>query len=437
MEASETKVEVLFVDDEENILKSLRRLVMDEPYEVHCAASGARALEILTERPEIGIIVSDQRMPGMTGVELLARSHAVIPNARRVLLTGYADITATIAAINKGGAHRYVAKPWDDQDLLGVLRDEARQYLLVEENRRLSRIVAEQNEELKQWNANLKERVLDQTAVIRRRSEEIAASNTRLRKSYDDMIAAFSGLVELLSPSLRNHSRNVAALSEAIAREVGMTAVEIETVRVAALLHDIGKIGIPEAILLKRSLSLDAKEYEEYNRHSVRGQTAVDAVEDLREAGILIRHHHEHLDGSGFPDGLVGEAIPLGARIIAITDMFDRIIEHHVGETALDIAFLKLEPAIGLRYDPKFFSHLKKHARYVYFSRCEGGITVEDEVAPGNLLEGMILAQDVVSGTGLMLLAAGVVLDESKIEALKRYYRLDPPSSGVRVLVKK
>jgi len=142
-------LKALFVDDEENILKSLRRLLADEDMEVLTATSGEQGLEILRCKGDIGLIVSDQRMPGLTGVDFLREARDIAPDAVRIMLTGYADISATIDAINKGGTYRYISKPWDDEELVMTIREALSHYRLAAENRKLWGIVNRQNGSLK------------------------------------------------------------------------------------------------------------------------------------------------------------------------------------------------------------------------------------------------------------------------------------------------
>jgi PAS domain S-box-containing protein len=175
----ETPVRVLFVDDEENILRSIKRLFMEESYEVLTARSGEEALKLLKDHQNIGLIVSDQRMPGMQGVDLLKLASDISPDTLRIMLTGYTDINAAIDAINKGGAYQYITKPWKDDELIQIVRDAVYRYSLIRENRRLAEIVKRQNEELKQWNDQLQYRVQEQTIEIRE-SEE------RFRRLFDE-----------------------------------------------------------------------------------------------------------------------------------------------------------------------------------------------------------------------------------------------------------
>ena len=426
---------VLFVDDEENILKALQRLTMDESFETEIANSGEAGLQKLTELSNVALIVSDQRMPGMNGAEFLQQSQQLVPDAIRILLTGYSDITAAADAINKGGASRYLNKPWNDDDLLQTLRGAVETWQLAQENRRLQAVVQAQNEELKQWTENLKNRVLQQTTAIRKKADDLNEALTQLKQNYNGIINAFSSLVEMQGQRSRQHAHNVAELATAAARESGLMPEEIETIRIAALLHDIGEIGLPERVLVQNPEYMPSDDLQAYCQHPVRGQMAIDGIPDLRQAGVLIRHHHEYFNGSGFPDRLAGEQIPIGARILAYADQLDRAVANG-GDTA-DQALTRTELALGIKLDPALQRIFRKVARYAYFSMPEfdSNATVELELQPDELRDGMLLTRDIISGTGLLLLNKGTVLDDAKVESIKRYYKLDPPLHGVFALV--
>jgi response regulator RpfG family c-di-GMP phosphodiesterase len=430
-------VQVLLVDDEENILKSLQRLLMEEEFEVHTAASAEQGIAVLRELDNVGLIMSDQRMPGMNGSEFLQHCREIVPDALRILLTGYSDITATIDAINKGGAYRYISKPWNDAELIQTIRDAVRQYSLLSENRRLNCIVQQQNEELQEWNRNLKGRVLEQTTAIRQKSVELHALLGKVKNNYSAIITAFSSLVEMHSGKLKQHARNVAELSVNAARELGIKGDELETIRIAALLHDIGEIGIPERILNMPRDVMNEEEQGIYQQHPIRGQMAIDTIEDLRPVGLLIRHHHENFDGSGFPDKLVGDATPLGARIISFADRIDKTSESCIGNIAEQV-MARMGLMAGRQLDPMLRTVFGKVAKFTYFSMDDmEKEKVEVELDPRELQEGMLLSRDVSSGSGILLLSRGVRLDEIKLAAIRRNYQLDAPSHGVFVLLKR
>jgi len=432
-ETDEYRAKVLFVDDEENILKSLKRLLIEEEIDIYTANSGELGLELLRNTPGVDLIVSDQRMPGLTGAEFLRQSREIVPDALRIMLTGYADINATIDAINKGGAYRYISKPWDDEEMIRTIRDSVRQCRLLAENKRLSALVEKQNAELKEWNSNLKGRVLEQTAAIRIRNDELSGLNNRLQEEYENCLKAFFGLVELRDRELGSHSRNVARLSVMIAEGLNLPEAEIRLVRMGAMLHDIGKIGISDLLLHKDMEGLNSNDLEQYRMHAVRGQATLDSIRDLRPAGLLIRHHHENFDGSGFPDRLAKTDIPIGSRIIALADHLDRAFTRNHVDNAIESALESARQELGKQFDPALFPLLERTVKGVYREFLTKTGMKEMELQINELREGMSVARDVHSGTGILLLGAGEILDLVKIQALRRYNLIDPPKKGILV----
>ncbi len=433
--ANDRGVKILLVDDEENILKSLKRLLMDEDIDIVTATSGEQGLEQLRNAPDIALIISDQRMPGLQGADFLQESRAIAPDALRIMLTGYADINATIDAINKGGAWRYISKPWNDNEMLLTIRDAVTQSLLISENKRLSALVQKQNEELKEWNNNLKNRVLEQTAAVRIRSEQLSEANGKLQRSYDSCLTAFSGLVELRHRETKNHSQLVTQLALIASEKMSLPEEEREVIKVASLLHDIGKIGMSDTLLREDNSGTELDAIEEYRQHAVRGQAAIDSIEDLRPAGVLIRHHHENFDGSGFPDRLAHDAIPLGARIIALADYLDRTFNRSRVDNAIEITLRGARRELGKKFDPALFPVMEPLFRESYERLVRKTGKTAMELHPKELREGMVVAREVRSGTGLLLLGVGEILDIGKIQALKRYYHIDPPQKWRLVLV--
>jgi len=426
---------VLCVDDETSILRALRRLLMDEECQVEIAPSGAEGLELLSELDGVALIISDQRMPEMTGVDFLQQAKDKCPDALRVMLTGYADLEATMNAVNKGEIWRYLTKPWDDKQLILMVRDALRQYHLARENERLQSVVREQNEELKSWNDRLKQRVLEQTDRIRQKNEDLARTNKTLRSSIDHVLESFACMIELRDKKLRHHARNTAAIAEKMAEWSRMEPDEVRQVRAAGLLHGIGKLGIDDLILKKREEDLSDDERKLYEQYPIRSQTALGPIGELQEAGVIIRHLLERFDGEGEPDQLSGDDIPLGSRILAMAESLDR----DMTETSdpLDIVLERMQNDLGGRFDPTLMKLLQDAARSHYSamnSVLENATRKECE--PTMLRPGMMTLRDVYSGTGLLLLKKGVVLNEGNIKALKRYYDIDPPEQDILVLIK-
>ncbi len=429
-------VKVLLVDDEVNITKSLRRLLSQEDdYEILVGNSGDEGLVQIRENEDIGVIISDQRMPQMTGVEFLGEARKLLPDAIRILLTGYADIEASIAAINQGAVYRYLTKPWQDDELLTAIAEAADHFRLVRENKRLNALVTRQNAELQDWNARLKQRVLDQTSQIREKSDSLAEKNKQLRSSFSETIEALSGLIEMRDRKVPGHSRNTAELVAAMAREMGLSAEDVRSYRSAALLHDIGKIGMTDELLSKDEGLLDEAELIEYQRHVIRGQAAIDPVLELRDLGLLIRHHHENFDGSGFPDGLAKEAIPLGARLIAVANCFEAKLHHFAEAEALDEALKEMAQEWGTRLDPTLEKVFHATAKALFSHLEFTAEVVERKVSPKELVVGMQLRHDLHSGTGVLLLKKGTIFDEFGIDAINRCFMIDPFEREITVLI--
>ena len=178
------KPTVLLVDDEESILNSLRRLLRSQAFDVVLAGSGAQALEIMAAQP-IDLIMSDARMPGMDGAQLLAEVHRLYPATSRILLTGYADVPTIIKAINEGQIHRYIAKPWNDDELKLILQQAL-------EHQRLERLTQVQNDQLKALNATLEKRVASRTAELQQTADMLDLAYEELKRSYVTGTEVFS-----------------------------------------------------------------------------------------------------------------------------------------------------------------------------------------------------------------------------------------------------
>lgn len=428
-------IKVLFVDDEENVLRSLKRLFIDEDIEVYTASSGRAGLEMIAKE-ECWVVVSDQKMPEMNGSEFLERTREIAPDIMRIVLTGYADINTAINAINRGGAYRYITKPWNDADLVLAIRDAAEKYRLTRENRYLAELTKKQNDELKRWNSRLEVMVQEQTIDIQKNNEVLRKLNEQLQRNFNNSIEALSGLIEMRDKSASSHSKNVAVLAKQLAEAMSLSQQQTNNVLVAALLHDIGKLGVSDSILLKKENEMAPYEINEYKLHPIRGQAAVDAIEGFREIGFIIRHHHERIDGKGYVDGLKGEDIPIGSRIIAMADAVDRIVNDKasLAKNTYRKALDEIEKDLNKKFDSGIFPFLQQIILARIRSSEDHDYSNEVEVHPARLAPGMRLSRDIRSGTGLLILAQGAVLDQKIIIAVQRYYDIDPPATGVFII---
>lgn len=275
---------ILCVDDEPNMLSSLKRMITLEGFQVTTAESGQEAMTLL-EQQAFHVVLSDMKMPQMSGVELLEKVRQRWPQTMRMLLTGNAEVSGAIAAINQGEIFRYLTKPWNDDELLGVLHSA-----------------------LDVW-------------------EHARARDAKLRSSYVTSIKAFSGLIDLRRPQLLEHSRRVAHLARKVAKHAGLDDDHQQEVFIAGLLHDVGKIALSDHILGCKFFELPLGDVKLYRKHATMGEMSLSISDDLKGVAAIVRSHHEYFDGTGFPDKLKGDAIPLGARIVGLVECYQELIE--------------------------------------------------------------------------------------------------------------
>jgi response regulator RpfG family c-di-GMP phosphodiesterase len=420
---------ILIVDDEEGIRKSLRRLLAPLDVIVLDAPGGAEAMEVVKTR-RVSLIISDQRMPGMTGVELLQLVREIAPDTVRILLTGYADIDATIAAINNGSIRYYLNKPWDDEFLLSRITESLEVHRAAVENRRLTELTARQNQRLAEMNQTLEKRVQEQTERIRHQHQEVLTS-------FMETIKAFSSIIEIRFKEIGSHSQRVASLTELFLRHFELNQKEHQDIVVAAFLHDIGKISYPDPLLRKTGGGDSPAEQDLVSRHPILGQSCVSAISGFEEIGIIIRHHHEHFDGSGYPEGLLENRIPLGSRIIRLADSFDHhaFVDGYPDMKRINDSVAHLVQYSGVHFDPaavkKFF---EADIGKTYF---HGETTEVVYVKPINLEQGTVVASDVHTQNGLFVIPKGAVLSRGMIQRIIKLGKSDPIPSGVPIYKKR
>jgi putative nucleotidyltransferase with HDIG domain len=338
---------VLFVDDEVNILKALARLFRGEPVRVFTASSAPEALALIRAE-SIQVVVSDQRMPGTSGVKLLSQVRERNPEIVRILLTGHTEIEVAIEAINHGNIFRLLTKPWNDQELRAVIRQALEDYSVRAEIVRLNQLTWAQNAQLQEMNNQLERKVGERTS-------ELSAKNRELRKAYLSTVRALSEAVDAKDPYTRGHSERVGVYASRIARELNCRREFIERIYLAGLLHDIGKIGVPDAIIGKPE-RLSAGEYALMKNHPEIGARILEPVEFLADVVECVRHHHEWYDGSplGYPARLSAEAIPYPSRIILVADTVEAMTSDRPYRRALDFERVtgEIERFSGTQFDP-------------------------------------------------------------------------------------
>jgi response regulator RpfG family c-di-GMP phosphodiesterase len=323
---------LLVVDDEAPILHALQRTFEAAGYEVCACSDPAEALDRLREKP-YQVLSADYMMPGMTGAEFLAQARTLQPETIRILLTAAHDFSAAVDAINNGEIFRILAKPWNRVELLGTVRQAFDTYALREKNRQLTAIVQSQNAELASLNKGL-ERLVEQ----------------RTTNLLDGMVA----VLDYRDTETQWHSRRVSRFTRRLAEQLGIKdAHELRTIEMGALLHDIGKIGVRDAVLLKPG-PLDQDEWVEMREHPRLGWALLQRIEFLRDASVIVLQHQERYDGRGYPAGLRGEQIVIGARLFAVADTYDAITSDRPYRKAQShaAAVAEMQRVSGTQLDP-------------------------------------------------------------------------------------
>ena len=342
-----TEHSVLFVDDEVNILKAIQRLLRHEPMNVLTATDPAEALEIMRDTPA-QVVVTDQRMPTMSGVEFLSAVREQHADVVRMMLTGYTEMNIAVDAINQGEIYRLITKPWNDDELRATLRQAFDHYDLKSEIRRLNSISREQNFKLHDMIRNLE-------VKVRERTKQLALKNQELSTAYIQTIRALAEAIDAKDHYTRGHSERVAVYASRIARQMNLRKELIERIYFAGLLHDVGKIGIPDAIITKPAKLTD-EEYLEIKKHPEIGAKILEPVEFLRHIVPCVRHHHEWFDGSssGYPMRLAGDQIPQPSRIILVADTVEAMTSDRPYRKALPLETVEreLDKFSGSQFDP-------------------------------------------------------------------------------------
>lgn len=327
---------ILIVDDEETIRLALRKFLRSRGYEVEIAGSGDLALDILN-KDSFSLMLCDVRMPGMTGVQIVPRAREIDQNLAIIMLTAVND-AATATEVLASGATDYLMKPVELADLQQAVDRALHKRAEEIEKRRLDKLIREE---------------------VALRTAELEQEKESLRLMSVSIAETLINAMEAKDMYLRGHSQRVAELAGQLARELGMDETMSEDLRVAGRLHDVGKIGIREAILNKPD-RLTSEEFEHVKRHVQIGLDILAPLFHIKKPLKYVEHHHERWDGDGYPQGLSGEDIPLGARILCAADTFDALTSKRAYRDPLEpmAALEHLRVDAGKQFDPCVYDAL-------------------------------------------------------------------------------
>jgi len=306
------KYNILLVDDEEDNLALLYRTLRGT-YNLEKTTSPLKALEILKEK-HFELVISDHKMPEMDGVEFLKQVQLNSPSTMRILLTAYSDANILIDAINYAKIYRYIKKPYNPEELQLIVSSALEYYQLKYDN---DKLIAD------------------------------------LKELFSGTIKAIMGALDAKDSFTSGRSKRITNYSMIIAKKLGLSSFDISKIELAGMLHDIGMIGVSDDILYKID-ELTQEEYDEIKKHISYSVKILEDIKQLKDVVEIIKFHHEKYDGTGYPNGIKGDEIPLGARIIAITDAFDSIISDRSYRESVDYnnALNQIKQGSGSQFDP-------------------------------------------------------------------------------------
>lgn len=403
---------ILVVDDEVDILRSIERLLHNCDYKLLMAASGEAGLAYLAQE-KIDLVISDMRMPGMSGAEFLAKTATQSPHSYRILLTGFADMESTIEAINIGKIHRYIPKPWNNDDLLSAINEGMKTVRLKQQNLRLEDLLHKQNKQLKELNRSLDHK-------IDLRTQQIRTALKRIEQDHNETLHVLYNFISINPQLDGNFGRNVCLLAKQIATKLDLPAKDLRDIRLASLLCEIGLLGVHSDSFTKPFSELNYRQQQEYLNQTNMARKILSPASHLQTVIEIIASQFEHFNGSGFPNKLVQEQIPIGARILCVARDFWRFTQGRMVPLNLDDkhTLIELKKLSGIRYDPVIVDVLLENKDMIHTGFMEKPMSA-DALKPG-----MQLKYNLYTDKHILILPEEHLFTKSTIDKLQKMQKI-------------
>jgi len=412
-----SKPALLVVDDEKEVLNALNRALRKE-FELYLFSDPVSALEFYRDKP-LPLVLSDMRMPVMDGAALLSQITEINPNSKRFLLTGHADINLTVAAVNEGKISHYFAKPWCNDELISELKNAFAVYQSEMHSIKLLQINKEKNAKLALLNSSMELEVNKSNKKLALVSSKEAKNFARLKKTFNTFVNIYANSIALHNEEHSQHNYRIASHARYIAEQQGCDKLLSYQIYIAGLLYEAGKLALPQTLLKQTYDKLNHHEQTLFDTFYQTGAELLADVDELSYVVEIIKHIPELYNGSGLPEHLSAEDIPLGSRIIAIVTYFDNLVIGRQAPVAVSVteAMQRLESLSKSRFDPQLVSlYLVMLAEFPGGSK-NGGLEYPIDLM--KLREGLILSQDVVNNSANALLTKGTVIEQTHIDKLK------------------
>jgi response regulator RpfG family c-di-GMP phosphodiesterase len=403
---------ILIVDDEPVALTALRLTLEREHYHVVAVASPLKALSILAER-DFAVIISDQRMPEMLGLDFLIECKRLRPHSSRILITAVLSLPTLVDSINKGEIFRFVAKPWLREELTATVRNAIQRHELIAHNAALQAETHRLNDELQAANTALEAKVND----LEQEHLKLDGLNNELATSYEHSLELCRRILTTFDPVLGGQAKMLVEVCRHMSETEHFNEDERRILRSAPLLCDLGLIGIPRELFRtfrSHPERLSERERVMLRNHPVFSQTLATYVDSRPALGETIRAHHERFDGLGYPDGLAGNSIPWTARCLAVAVDF---VESDLPKQGTLTAILA---GSGQAYDPEAVRLFLKVTQLARLPRQVREIMLEE------LEAGMVLASGIYSPHGLLLVGEGQTLGAPTVAKIRSHNQVTP-----------
>ncbi len=410
---------LLVVDDEEIVLVALRETLVRAGYEVVGTGDAHEAVELLRQQT-FAVIITDQQMPRLTGLEFLARAKEIQPDATRILITAVLNLSTVIEAINKGEIYRFIIKPWLREEFLGAVESAVQRFALVSGNSRLQASTAAMEQRLEGLNRQLEE----QRTVVAGLHSQIEDMRQGERERRHRSVELCVRLMEVFYPTLATQARRVFELCRSIGAAADLSTEELDDLCVAAWLHDIGFLAVPRRLIRKWELtpeSLDESERSILAEHPLISEELVGFVEVNEAVQSAVRTHHEHFDGTGYPHRIGGDSIPWLGRLLAVAVAYADANHEHGALVEL------IRDRSGTAFDPEaVLLFMRSHAKASVPRK-------QREVSLTELRPGMVLAKGIYTANGVLLVPGGHELSETYIDKLRNHHRISPIAQSLMV----
>ncbi len=409
-QTEQVKYQVLCVDDEQNILRAIKRALFSLDVDLTLVDSGEKALAVMKEKT-IHVVISDMKMPGMTGAELLEQVAAHYPDTFRVVLTGFADIDATIKAVNQGRIHRYLQKPWDNQELINTIEEGLERIKLKDENARLQKLTKLQNAKLKEVNNSLEQ-------VVQKRTKQIKAALRRIEQRNAALEQVLFNVISINPDIDGKFAIEVSELATKLANLLECSKEEMNVIRYACLIGEFGLLGLKPEHYRPAFNKLSYQQQKNYLSQTKLAKTILAPAEHLREVSDILEYQFEYYNGAGLYK-LVATQIPIGARILAVARDYWRMVSGRItGQPMTPIeARVELKKHRNTRYDGNVLDILLNTKDIDKPSYIENRLSTEE------LKPGMVLSKNLYNESHILLLPEGHVFTDATIAKLAQYER--------------